>query len=147
MFRFRLEKVLRHRERQTEEQGRALKQAVTALQKLRERRRQLEERLEQLAAHGLAERARRPDVAAWRRRTGYLSLLRRQRQDLLDAEREAVALVESERELLLERHRAQEVLERLKQRQRTQWEYEQARRERKQMDEMGAVRASRRAAR
>ena len=142
MFRFRLERVLQHRQREVDARSREVAEAQLAVQR---------------AESGLAAASRRLHLSraeSAARRQGSLDATELQRglawQDELVARREAAAGVlaaargelAAAQERLQQAWRDREVLERLRQRQREEWEQEQARRERRALDEIGAIRSA-----
>ena len=141
MFRFRLEKVLRYRRRLVDEQAGALKEAREILDRIRDERNRLEQEIARLVAEGDRVRRRTHDASLWRRQADFICS-QEERLGLLGArEDEAARQVEEEREKLLEAHRDQQVLEKLEETQRAEWQREQGRLERKDLDEIGAIRA------
>jgi len=142
MFRFRLDKVLRYRSRLVEREAQRLKEAADALQAVIRRREDLQRSIATVMREGEQERRRGGDVRLWQLRADYLRALQLRLAGLRGAERRARAAMEEQRRRLLEAHRRRLVLEKLKERQHAVWADEERRRERKQMDEVGAVRAA-----
>ncbi len=142
MFRFRLDKVLRYRSRLVEREAQRLKEAADALQAVIRRREDLQRSIATVMHEGEQERRRGGDVRLWQLRADYLRALQLRLAGLRGAERRARAAMEEQRRRLLEAHRRRLVLEKLKERQHAVWADEERRRERKQMDEVGAVRAA-----
>jgi flagellar FliJ protein len=138
MFRFRLEKVLRYRQRREDDEARLLRRAADALRIARERRLAQERFIGDLAREGEARRRGGGDVAQWRLLATFLTVQEERRRVLAAREREAAAAVAKQRERLLAAHRDREVLDRLRERQRLAWEEEQRRRERRFMDEVAS---------
>jgi flagellar export protein FliJ len=142
MFRFRLDKVLRHRRRLVDAASRDVAAAAAAAQAARERAAEVARRLEDFIE--TAARARLTDLDP--QRLGAECRFR----DVLEAQRSrseadivaALALLEEARDRLVEAHRNQQILERLEAKQRQDWELEQVRLERRQLDEVGAIRAA-----
>jgi flagellar FliJ protein len=141
MFRFRLEKVLRHRERREDEEARALRRAVEALRRARERRIAQERFLARLEQDGGAGRLAGADVALRSLLAEFLAVQGEKWRALAQRERELAAAEAAQRARLVAAHRDREVLERLRERQREAWEDEERRRERRAMDEVAARRA------
>jgi flagellar export protein FliJ len=142
MFRFRLDRVLQHRQRIVEACTRELAEAQG----------QLEQALATVAAAD-AELARSCRESA-RAREGVLTpeslarltiwhdLLVRRRDESRDAVEKARALQERTQAKLQTAWRDREVLERLKEKQRQEWLLEDSRRQRRALDEIGAIRAA-----
>jgi flagellar export protein FliJ len=141
MFRFRLDKVLRFRSRLVDREAQRLKEVTDALQAVIRRREDLQRDIAVVVREGEQER-RAGAVQLWRLRADYLRALQMRLAGLHGAERRARVAVEEQRRRLLEAHRRMLVLEKLKERQHAVWADEERRRERKQMDEVGAVRAA-----
>ncbi len=140
MFRFRLAKVLRWRERRVDEEARAMRAAAEALRRARRDRARLEAELARLASEG--ERLRRDggDVARWRLLATWLTAQTDRLRALQIREREAAVALGAQRQRLLQAHREKEVLLRLEARQRQVWEEEERRRERRELDDIGGRR-------
>lgn len=138
MFRFRLDTVLRHRQRQVDAAARALREAVERLQRAQRERAALAEALRRLAEAGQADRARGREVARWRLLCDYLAAEQSRLRLLATREREAAAEVAARRAQLVEAHRAREALTRLRARRLEDWEMEERRRERRLLDEVAA---------
>ncbi len=142
MFRFRLERVLQHRQREVDARSRDVASAQRSLRDAEEELGRASRQLQQGRAEIAAGRQGRMDPIALQRGTAW--------QDELAARRLAaeqiVALARKElattQEHLQEAWRDREVLERLRQRQRQEWDLEQARRERRALDEIGAIRSA-----
>jgi len=144
MFRFRLAKVLRYRSRLVDEQSRHLKEARLGLRRLQQEREVLQAEIEAVARRGDNFRRRGQMVQLWRYWTGYLAALRQRVGEVRGREEAAGAEVARQRERLLARQRDKEVLQKLAARQEAQWLMDQQRRERRQMDEVGAIRFTQR---
>ncbi len=140
MFRFRLEKVRRWRRRLEDAEARAHRRAQEELRRARREVRRQQELLADL------ERQPEPgeDVQFLILRSAWRERLHRELDRLRQAEAAAAAAVERRRRDLIEAHRRREVLERLARSERERWEREQARRERKDLDEVAGNRAARR---
>jgi flagellar export protein FliJ len=141
MFRFRLEKVRRYRARLVDERAAALKAAEERRRVLEDEARRLDAIIDHLVAEGEAERLTIQDVQLWRRRTAYLSHLRERREELAARIKEADRRVAEKRRELLDAHRTLKVLDKLREAQHRQWLVAQMRRERKELDEIGGIRA------
>lgn len=137
MFRFRLQKVLRHRQRIVDAEARKL-QAIEATAA------RLERENERLAAEVAAAGRRVADAGGFdlvqhRRLTDFAAGRRRRiRSNAAQAARIRVD-AEKQRQVLLAAQRAKRVLEQLRERQRIQWEREELRRVQKQIDEIAAM--------
>jgi flagellar export protein FliJ len=140
-FRFRLEKVLRHRRHLADQQALLVKQAASALATIRQRQAAVQEVMASTLTAGVAERAR-SDVQLWRRRADYLAGQRHVLERLDEREQEALAELHRSRRELMEAHRRCRVLELLRERAHLAWQEEQRRRERKLMDEVAGQRAA-----
>ncbi len=138
MFRFRLEKVLRYRERREDDEARAMRRAAEVLQQARARRAAQDRFIAALGAEGEARRRAGANVAQWRLLAAFLTVQEEKRRVLLARERSAAAALVAQRARLLAAHRDREVLERLRERQRLVWEEEERRRERRALDEVAA---------
>ncbi|MFH1844471.1 MAG: flagellar export protein FliJ [bacterium] len=141
MFRFRLQRVLRYRVRLEDQQARRVQQAAATLQKIRGRQELVRATMKTLAQDGAEVRNQSPSIWLWRMQTDYLA----RQQTLLDAlaldEMAAQDELRKQQQLLTRAHQDREVLERLKAKQHREWQQEEQRRERKQMDEVGSQRA------
>ncbi|HOX26438.1 MAG TPA: flagellar export protein FliJ [Candidatus Krumholzibacteria bacterium] len=142
MFRFRLEKVLDHRQRELDARTLAVAQAravvAAATRDVADANRELTQaRLEAVAAReGRVDPVELARLLAWQER---LVGRKRQLEAKLVAGRQALVLAQ---ERLQQAWREREMLTRLRERQRLEWEQEEARRERRALDEIGAVRAA-----
>jgi flagellar FliJ protein len=142
MFRFRLERVLQHRQREVDSRSR---EVATAHADLQQAEATVADALGQLQRYGAEVAARRQgslDATSLQRNTAWQGELvtRRSAAEVLAAEsRRRLATVQ---EHLQQAWRDREVLERLRQRQRQEWEQEEARRERRALDEIGAIRSA-----
>lgn len=140
MFRFRLAKVLRWRERRVDEEARAMREAAEALRLARRERTRLEAEMARLAREG--ERLRRDggDVAQWQLLAAWLTAQTDRLRLLQARERQAAVALGAQRQRLLQAHREKEVLVRLEERQRQVWDDEERRRERRELDDIGGRR-------
>lgn len=138
MFRFRLEKVLRHRQRRVEAEARELRLRTAACAAARRQREQVEAEISAISELGARQRTDGRSLLQWRLLGDYLGRLQARRLVLVAREREAASAQTAQREQLLRAHRAQEVLTRLRERQRMQWEDEERHRQQRQLDEVAA---------
>ncbi len=143
MFRFRLEKVLQQRRREVEARSRevAATRAVHArlLAAHDQAARDLQRHREAAAS---ARTAGALDAAALMRAGAWLDVRQVELVRLGEQVARAAAEVEAAQERLTAAWRDREVLERLRQRQHREWREEQARRERRALDEIGSIRAA-----
>jgi flagellar export protein FliJ len=144
MFHFRLDRVLRWRRRCEEERARELKRAVDELARQETLITNITEEIRRIGALAATTPAGTPDVTVLRHRAVWLAHLGTRRQELHQERAALVAKVGEARSRLVEAHRDCEILVRLRERQRAAWEAEEARRERKQMDEIVGLRVARR---
>ena len=141
-FRFRLERVLRLRQRQVETVSRELAAARSALAAAeadaRRAARDLQTSRQEAAAarQGWLDPAQLARLGAWH--DAQRRVVERRQAEVADAQ-QAVAAVQAR---LQEAWRDREVLERLRERQYQQWRLEEARRERRDLDEIGSIRAA-----
>lgn len=138
MFSFRLEKVLRYRERKVDEEARCLKQLQDVLRQVLGERNALNERIAALVQRDARTRHQCPDARLWQLQANYVTSLRQRLACIRQREAAAALEVESQRQKLLAAHREQVVMEKLKERRYAAWRQEQRRRERKEMDEVGS---------
>ncbi len=136
MFRFRLEKVLRFKQRRTEQQARVLRRVRDELNDLLRRRRQLEDDARRYVDEAHRARLGGAGLDRWMRQTSHLAWLRDESEALVARIGAARRRVDEEREQLVELHREQEAFERLREQRRQQWREAEARRRRKEMDEV-----------
>ncbi len=136
MFRFRLEKVLRFKQRRTEQQARVLRRVRDELNDLLRRRRQLEDDARRYVDEAHRARLGGAGLDRWMRQTSRLAWLRDESEALVARIGAARRRVDEEREQLVELHREQEAFERLREQRRQQWREAEARRRRKEMDEV-----------
>lgn len=142
MFKFRLEKVLQHRQRHVDACARSV---VEAEQVLRQAEVALDEARRAIRCHdAAAAEARQGAVNA-----GGLQQQLTWRDQLLagqmsreDSRDEAVAALAAAQKTLQEAWRDREVLERLRAKQYEEWKHEQARRHQQELDEVGSIRAA-----
>jgi len=142
MFRFRLERVLQHRQREVDARSREVAAIQRALQEREDRLAQAGRQLQQCRAELAARRHGELDPGALQRATAWQEELVTRRQT---AEQDLAAArldLNAAQERLQQAWRDREVLERLRQRQRQEWQQEEARRERRALDEIGAIRSA-----
>jgi flagellar export protein FliJ len=142
MFRFRLERVLQHRCREVDARSREVAAAQHVLQEAEQRRDEAQRQLLQCRADSAARRQEGLDATALEQAAAWqqeLAARCRACEELVAGARRNFAAA---REGLQQAWRDREVLERLRERQRLEWEQEQARRERRALDEIGAIRAA-----
>ncbi|MFO7653900.1 MAG: flagellar FliJ family protein [Candidatus Krumholzibacteriia bacterium] len=147
-FVFRLERVLRLRRRQTEAASRSAKLAADALARALRREAEADAEIEDLLdlplLGGPAGSTMAAGLAGLVQRRGYLELLEKRRAERRRESAEAAAQLAEARHRLARRHRDEKVLDQLRERQAAAWRFEEARRERKVLDEVAAIRAARR---
>jgi len=138
-FRFRLATLLRLREATRDERRGELAQAYRAATVLAEQEGRLADEMRETRQRILdASRPGELDVDALVARHRHQLLLVAQRQ-LLDRQRQQVeAEIELRRQRLLEADRDVQVLDKLRQRKRERFEYEELREETKQLDEVAS---------
>jgi len=140
-FRFRMEKVLDHRQRILDEKSRAVGEAARTVSVLAARAEEIRRDISFLLAGGQETAA--ADPQQMRQRRLWLDFLGetlvRHEEELAQAE----SVLAERRKLLTAAWRDREVLRKLKARQKEDWEQEQRRRERRELDEIGQVRAER----
>ena len=138
-FRFRMEKVLDHRQRILDEKSRAVGEAAREVSVLAARAQEIRRDISFLLAGG-GETA---DPRQMRQRRLWLDFL----DEILARCEEELARAESvlaeRRKILTGAWRDREVLMKLKARQKENWEQEHRRRERRELDEIGQIRAER----
>lgn len=142
MFRFRLERVLQHRQREVDTCSREVARAQRLVQEaeagVAAATRQLQQSRAEIAARRLVslDREELQRACSWQD-----ELVRRQAvaEARLVSARQSM---QAAQEKLRQAWRDREVLERLRSRQRQEWEQEQARRERHALDEIGAIRSA-----
>jgi flagellar export protein FliJ len=142
-FRFRLEKVRKYRRLLVDRQAQAVAEANRSVANLNLRLRGIDEDLQRLVSAPDSCTDGQVLVQDLLVKTRWLEHLRRQRDDLLNQREQAGAELKKQRDLLSSVWRDLEVLDRLKERQRQQWLTEQGQQERRELDEIGQVRADR----
>lgn len=142
MFRFRLDKVLRHRRRLVDAAARDLAVATAGVSAAQAVVAETAERIADFIE--AAARARLTDLDPQRltAEVGFRDVLEAGRVRAANALIAATARYEAAREKLVEAHRGQQILERLEESQRQAWDVEQVRRERRLLDEVGSIRAA-----
>lgn len=140
-FSFRLESVLRYRQRIVDQQGREVALAQAHVRVCQGRLDDLESEISRcfetdasLSGHGL----RMQDMVA---KTVWLEYLRNRQNELTEDLNRARTLWREARANLEAAWRDLEVLEQLKTKQKSDWEKEMVALERKEMDEIGQIRA------
>jgi len=142
-FEFRLEKVLKFRRRIMEKQTRQVAEADRVVKAIEQKLEALSEDMEKLLNKNLQEMNLTLNVSALISRShwmDHLEDLEAEIQTELDA---AMGELTVQRALLTQAWQDQEVLERLKEKQKLLWQEEQRKLDNKEMDEIGQVRADR----
>ena len=142
MFRFRLERVLRHRQREVDARSRDVAEAQERLQASEAAVNSAETALRRSRAEAAAMRSGRIDVGQLERLAAWHEELEAQRIALegeVGRDRELVAEAQNRLE---QAWRDREILERLRERQKREWMVEEERRERRALDEIGAIRSA-----
>ncbi len=143
MFRFRLEKVLQHRRREVEARSREVASRREVHARARAAHEQAARELQQAREAAAAARGQGPlDAAALARTGAWFDARQAELHRLAEHVAGAAADVEAAQERLTTAWQDREVLERLRDRQHRDWRQEQARRERRALDEIGSIRAA-----
>lgn len=142
-FRFRLEKVLKVRRRALEQRTREVAEAGRAHQRCVEREAALAEAYGRLSASAPATAGAVLDVRDLAELAIRLRRLADERREAAQVTRLAANELERQRQLLTVAWRDVEVLRKLEERRRAQWEEEQRRDEARLLDEVGGLRADR----
>ena len=142
MFRFRLERVLQHRQREVDSRSRDVATAHADLQQAEATVADAVDQLQRYRAEVAARRQGSLDATSLRRNTAWQGELVTRRSTAEAVVAESRRMLATEQEHLQQAWRDREVLERLRQRQRQEWEEEQAGRERRALDEIGAIRSA-----
>lgn len=141
-FHFRLEKVLQHRQRRVDACGRQVAEAEQAMAAADA---QVTAARTEIARHDqntTAAGAAGPVAIALARAASWREhLVGLQRQAEAERDRLGGALADA-RTALQDAWREREVLTRLRDRQHQEWRHEQARRQQKELDEVGSIRAA-----
>jgi flagellar export protein FliJ len=137
MFRFRLEKVLRHRERIVDREARKLQGILSAAIRLERENERLSGECDAAAqrevAHGF-------ELARMRRLSDFTGGRRLQIRRNAERARRIRAEAEQQRQILLAAQRDKKVLEQLRESQLTAWREQERREDRKRMDEVASHR-------
>lgn len=142
-FRFRLEKVLKVRRRVLEQRTRDLAEAGRAHQARLDQEAALDEAYRRLAGAAPAAAGAALDIRDLAEAAVRLRRLDDERRQAAQLTRLALLEVERRRQLLTVAWRDVEVLRKLEDRRRAQWEEEQRRVEGRRLDEVGGLRADR----
>lgn len=142
MFRFRLERILLHRQRQVDTRTREAALATTRLQAAQMAAARIACELECSWRQAAEDSRRGTDAVALGRQLAWHEALCARSRELEEAVEHARAELASAQQCLQEAWQAREVLQRLKERQRQQWASEAARRERRTMDEISSIKAA-----
>lgn len=142
-FRFRLAKVLKVRQRVLDQRARDVAAADRVRQKCVEREQQLAAAYAKLAGARPAAAGTAVDVRDLAEQALRLRRLSEQRAEAARDTKLATLALDRERTRLTEAWRDVEVLRKLEDRRREQWEEEQRRAESRQLDEVGGIRADR----
>lgn len=142
MFRFRLEKVLRHRQRLVDIRGREAVAAELAVRKAEARVAQVRAEIAALNQRSAGARSGAVDPRALQQDAGWQDELHRRLQARIDeAARKRLELTVAH-EQLQAAWRDREVLARLRQRHETEWRQEESRRQQRELDEIAGIRAA-----
>jgi len=137
MFRFRLEKVLRHRDRLVDREARKLQGILSAAVRLERENerlgRECQEAAQRETDHGF-------DLARMRRLSDFTGGRRQQIRRNAERARRIRDEAEQQRLILLAAQRDKKVLEQLRERQLAAWREQQRREDRKLMDEVASIR-------
>lgn len=142
MFRFRLAKVLSHRRRLVDAAARDVAAATAEAQAMQARAAAITQRIGDFVAAAAAARTTDLDPRRLVAELGFRTHLERQRLQAEAAAVAAEARLDVARRALIDAHRDQQVLERLEEKQRAQWAIDQMHRERRELDEVAAIRAA-----
>jgi flagellar export protein FliJ len=142
-FRFRLAKVLKVRQRVLDQRARDVAAADRVRQQFVEREQQLAASYARLAGTKPAAAGATLDVRDLAEQALRLRRLAELRAEAARDTKLATLALDRERTRLTEAWRDVEVLKKLEDRRREQWEEEQRRQESRQLDEVGGIRADR----
>lgn len=142
-FRFRLAKVLKVRQRVLDQRARDVAEADRVRQRCADREQQLAANYTRLAGAKPAVAGTALDVRDLAEQALRLRRLAEQRAEAARDTKLATLALDRERTRLTEAWRDVEVLKKLEDRRREQWEEEQRRQESRQLDEVGGIRADR----
>lgn len=142
-FRFRLAKVLKVRQRVLDQRARDVAEADRVRQRCVDREQQLAATYTRLAGAKPAAAGTTVDVRDLAEQALRLRRLAEQRAEAARDTKLATLALDRERTRLTEAWRDVEVLKKLEDRRREQWDEEQRRQESRQLDEVGGIRADR----
>jgi flagellar export protein FliJ len=142
-FEFRLEKVLKFRRRLMEKHTRDVAEANRIVFGINEKLDSLAEDVDRLLNDNMHVMNLTLDVGVMISRGYWLDHLEALKQEMEEELITAEAELENRRSLLTQAWQDQEVLERLREKQKTLWMEEQIKVENKEMDEIGQIRADR----
>jgi flagellar FliJ protein len=142
MFRFRLERVLQHRRREVDARSRDVAEALNHVQRAQDRRESVARDLQRHRHEGARQRLGHLDAGALQRLATWQDELSSRVRACEEAVADARAALATAQARLQQAWRDREVLERLRDRQRDEWRHEQARRERRALDEIGSIRSA-----
>ena len=137
MFRFRLEKVLRHRERIVDREARKLQGILTAAALLDRENERLGRECEAAAAREVAHGF---ELDRMKRLSEFTVGRREQIRRNAERARRIRAEAEQQRQILLAAQRDKKVLEQLRERQLADWQELERREDRRRMDEVASLR-------
>jgi flagellar export protein FliJ len=140
VFRFRLEKVLRHRRRLVDDEARKLQVLAAHLNRLLAERRQFEDDIELAGQAAYEQSHQQVDIVIQRSSAAFIEGRRTMVRRLTDRIHDAQYQADRQRSVLIEVQQNVSVLENLEVRQREDWEQEERRREQKEFDEIGGRR-------
>ena len=140
MFRFRLEKVLKHRRRIVDRESRNLQGILAELNGVRARQNSYRTDIEIAARAAHHARGAIVDIAVEQSTSAFVTGRRRMLQALGQEEAAVRRRVEAQRHVLIVAQREVAVLEKLEEKQRQEWELDSRRRERRAMDEIAGRR-------
>lgn len=144
MFRFRLEKVLKHRSDIVQNEARKLHLIASRLEDIRREIRTIQQQCSEVTeregqrAHGDEDAGRRVLLSNWV--AGQWEFIRQHE----NRAREVLVALENQRSVLVKAKQDESILQKLKDRHYQQWLLEESRRERRQSDEAAAWMSGRR---
>lgn len=142
-FEFRLEKVLKFRRRIMEKHTRDVGEANRVVSCIKEKLELIESDIDRLLHENGTEMCRTMDVSAMISRGLWLDHLETLQNEIDEEHEMALQELANQRSLLTQAWQDQEVLERLKVKQKTLWLEDQRKLENKEMDEIGQIRSDR----
>lgn len=142
IFRFRLERILQHRQRQLDACARDVAAAQAALAAAEAAEMSLQQEIAQSHERAAAERKQGVAAAVMVRQFVWHGELRQRGRELAAATAGARQSLQEARVRLQQAWQSREVLLRLKASQRELWRQENARRERRALDEIASIRAA-----